>query len=427
LDQLSLPLLFGLLTGCLALSAFFSGTETALMSINRYQLRTLAQQGERRAQLAERLLAQPDRLIGLILLGNNLVNNLAATLVAVIVLKVSSDEWLAVGAGLLTFVMLVFCEVGPKTVGALNPRPLALNSAPIYRVLELALYPLVWIINRVTNGALRVVGVRVDRATQQTALTQDELRTVVAEAGALIPQRHHRMLMSILDLEQVTVDDIMIHRQDVAGIDLDEDWPAIVEQLKSTPYTRMPVYRGELDNIVGLLHMKRVVQELAAGTLDAERLAAIAQAREPYFVPAGTPLSVQLMNFQRHRRRFAFVVDEYGDIQGLVTLEALLEEIVGEFTSDPQAIGHKAIHPEPDGSFRIDAGTTIRAINRALGWQLPTDGATTLNGLILDELGTIPKAGTTLTVGDIELTATEIGETRIEAVRARVLPAPTAS
>ncbi|MFM7396902.1 MAG: HlyC/CorC family transporter, partial [Gammaproteobacteria bacterium] len=324
----ALPPLLGLLLLCLVLSAFFSGTETALMSFNRYQLRTMAKGGHRGAILAERLLARPDRLIGLILLGNNLVNNLAATLVTVIVLRVWGDEWVAVGAGVLTLLMLIFCEVGPKTYGALHPRRLAVTSSYIYIVLQWVLRPAVFVIGWITNGALKLIGLNVDRHTQQTALSREELRTVVAEAGLMIPKSHQQMLMSVLDLERMTVNDIMIPRQDIAGIDLEDDWERILDQLRQTPHTRLPVYRGDLGQMVGLLHMRRIAQELARGTLDRDRLEEIATQREPYYVPDGTSLTMQLSNFQRDRRRFAFVVNEYGDVEGLVTLEDILEEIV---------------------------------------------------------------------------------------------------
>ncbi|MGA0800615.1 MAG: HlyC/CorC family transporter [Steroidobacteraceae bacterium] len=377
----ALPVLIGLLALCLALSAFFSGTETALMSFNRYQLRTMANQGHRGAILTEKLLQRPDRLIGLILLGNNLVNNLAATLVAIIVLRTHGEEWVAVGAGILTLVMLIFCEVGPKTYAALHPRGLATTSAYAYTALQWVLRPAVYAVNWITNGALRLVGLKVDQQTQQNALSREELRTVVAEAGLMIPRSHQQMLIGILDLERITVNDIMIPRQDISGIDLDDDWERILDQLRQTPHTRLPVYRGDMGNMVGLLHMKRVAQELARGSLDRERLGEVAVQREPYYVPEGTPLKTQLQNFQRDRRRLAFVVDEYGEVMGLVTLEDILEEIVGEFTQNAATLSHRDIHRDRSGAYIINGGTTIRTINRTLGWQLPTDGPKTLNAL----------------------------------------------
>ncbi len=417
----SLPLLLGLLALCLLLSAFFSGTETALMSFNRYQLRTMANAGHRGAILAEKLLARPDRLIGLILLGNNLANNLAATLVTVIVLRVWGDEWVAVGAGLLTLVMLIFCEVGPKTYGALHPRPLAVNSAYVYTGLQWVLRPAVYAIGWVTNGALRLVGLKVDRHTQQATLSREELRTVVAEAGVMIPRSHQQMLIGILDLERITVNDIMIPRQDISGIDLEDDWERILEQLRQTPHTRLPVYRSGIEDMVGLLHMKRVAQELARGSLDRERLEEVARQREPYYVPEGTPLTVQLANFQRDRRRVAFVVDEYGDVLGLVTLEDILEEIVGEFTSDPATLSHRDVHRETSGALIVNAGASIRDLNRSLGWTLPTDGPKTLNGLLIERLENIPAAGTMLRIGGLQIEVLQVAENTVRTVRVRVL------
>jgi Mg2+/Co2+ transporter CorB len=421
-NALSNEFLFGLLALCCFMSAFFSGTETALMSINRYQLRTLAKQGNRRAMVAEKLLERPDKLIGLILLGNNLVNNLAATLVAVLVLRLANDEWLAVGAAALTLVMLVFCEVGPKTYGALHPRAAALYSAPIYRVLQWVAYPAVWIVNRITNAALRVVGVKADQQTQQTALTQEELRTVVAEAGVMIPQRHQQMLMGILDLERVTVDDIMIPRSEVSGIDLDDDWGVILETLRDSQHTRLPVYEGELDKLVGVLHMKRIANELARGKLTREMLREIATQRGAMFVPEGTPLNKALVNFQREKRRFAFVVDEYGDIQGLITLEDLLEEIVGEFTSDPSAAAHKDVHEESPGVYVVNGSITVRKLNRALGWKLPIDGPKTLNGLILEQLENIPQPGTALRIERHVFEVLQTADNTIRTVRVTTAP-----
>jgi Mg2+/Co2+ transporter CorB len=232
------------------------------------------------------------------------------------------------------------------------------------------------------------------------------------------------MLMSILDLERVTVNDIMIPRQEIAGIDIDDDWDDIEEQLRQTPHTRLPVYQGDIDNMIGLLHMKRVAQELARGEIDRDKLEEIARSREPYFVPEGTSLTVQLAAFQRNRRRFAFVVDEYGDIQGMVTLEDLLEEIVGEFTSDPATVTHKDIHVESAGSYIINASATVRALNRALGWTLPTDGPKTLNGLLLERLETIPEAGATLRLEHLQFEVLQLADNTIKTVRVKPLPAP---
>jgi Mg2+/Co2+ transporter CorB len=425
-STISLEFLFALLALCLVLSAFFSGTETALMSVNRYRLRTLANSGHRGAILAEELLVRPDKLIGLILLGNNLVNNLAATLVAVIVLRVLDDEWLALGAAVLTLFMLIFCEVGPKTYGALHAGPVSTASAYVYKGLQWSLYPAVWVINRITNGVLRLVGVKVDKQAQQNALTREELRTVVAEAGAMIPRRHQQMLMSILDLERVTVDDIMIPRSEVMGIDLNDDWDRILERIEQTLHTRLPVYEGELENLIGVLHMKRVANALAQGRLTHELIREMAAQREAHFVPEGTPLNTQLLNFQKSRRRFGFVVDEYGDVQGLITLEDLLEEIVGEFSDAPGAARHRSVRQDSDGSFLVSASASVRALNRSMHWTLPTNGPKTLSGLIIEQLEAIPPPGTRLQVDGYTIEVMQIADNTVRTARIRV-PGQTSS
>ncbi len=418
----SLELLFAALAGLLILAAFFAGSETALMSLNRYRLRHRASEGSRGARLTEALLKRPDRLIGLILLLSTLVNVAAPMLVGFIALKMGGEFLVAFGAALLAFVLLIFCEVAPKTYGALHPERLALPAAFIYTPLLFVLYPFVWATNLLANGVLRMFGV--SRQVAANSLSSEELRTVVAEAGAMIPRRHQQMLVSILDLENATVEDIMVPRNEIVGIDIDDDWDRIMEQLRQSQHTRLPVYQGEIDRIIGLLHMKQVVHELARGHLDMDALTAAAQAREPYFVPSGTTLNVQLLNFQRNKRRMAFVVDEYGDIQGLVTIEDILEEIVGEFTTDPATMMHKDVHAEADGSYVASASATIRALNRSMRWNLPTDGPKTLNGLIVEFLETIPEPGTTLKLSDYMLEVLQTGDNAIKTVRIRP-PDPT--
>jgi Mg2+/Co2+ transporter CorB len=417
MEHPSLGLLFAALAGLLILAAFFAGSETALMSLNRYRLRHRASEGSRGARLAEALLKRPDRLIGLILLLSTLVNVATPILVGFIALKLGGEFLVAFGAALLAFVLLIFCEVAPKTFGALHPESLALPASYIYTPLLFLLYPFVWFTNLLANGVLRMFGV--SRQVAANSLSSEELRTVVAEAGAMIPRRHQQMLVSILDLENATVEDIMVPRNEIVGIDIDDDWDRIMEQLRQSQHTRLPVYQGEIDRIIGLLHMKQVVHELARGHLDLDTLQAAAQAREPYFVPSGTTLNTQLLNFQRNKRRMAFVVDEYGDIQGLVTIEDILEEIVGEFTTDPATMMHKDVHAEADGSFVASASATIRALNRSMRWNLPTDGPKTLNGLIVEFLETIPEPGTTLKMADYMLEVLQTGDNAIKTVRIR--------
>ena len=414
----SLELLFGALAGLLILAAFFAGSETALMSLNRYRLRHRASEGHRGARLAEKLLAHPDRL--------DRVDPVAEHRRQCGNTDLGRADHVSFGRRLpgrgrvsiaLTFVMLIFCEVAPKTFGALHPERLALPAAYIYTPLLMLLYPFVWATNLLANGVLRLFGVSPQLASN--SLSSEELRTVVAEAGAMIPHRHQQMLVSILDLENATVEDIMVPRNEIVGIDVDDDWDRMVEQLRQSQHTRLPVYEGEIDRIIGVLHMKQVVHELARGRLDRAALIEAAGAREAYFVPSGTTLNTQLLNFQRNKRRMAFVVDEYGDIQGLVTLEDILEEIVGEFTTDPATMMHKDVHAEADGSFVANASATIRALNRSMRWNLPTDGPKTLNGLIVEFLETIPEPGTTLKLADYMLEVLQTGDNAIKTVRIR--------
>jgi len=424
-QQPSLGVLLGVLAALLVLAAFFAGSETALMSLNRYRLRHRAQAGNRGARLAETLLAHPDRLIGLILLLSTIVNVATPMLVGFIAFRLGGDFLVAVGAIALTLVTLIFCEVAPKTYGALHPERLALPAAYIYTPLLLLFHPFVWATNLLANGVLRLLGASHQQASN--SLSSEELRTVVAEAGAMIPHRHQQMLVSILDLEKATVEDIMVPRTEIVGIDVDDDWDKIVEQLRQSQHTRLPVYEGEIDKIIGVLHMKRVVHELARGRLDRNTLIEAANARDAYFVPSGTTLNSQLLNFQRDKRRMAFVVDEYGDIQGLVTLEDILEEIVGEFTTDPATMMHKDVHADADGSFVVNASTTVRALNRSMRWNLPTDGPKTLNGLIVEFLETIPETGTTLKMADYMLEVLQTGDNAIKTVRIRPPPAVPAT
>jgi Mg2+/Co2+ transporter CorB len=423
LQDIPIPWLAAVLVACIALSAFFSSTETALMSINRYRLRHRARAGSTGARAAERLLETPDRLIGLILLCNNFVNSAAAAIVTVISLQVGGEGFAAISVGAFTVVLIIFGEVAPKTFGALYPERLALAAAIVYEVLLKLLYPVVWALNLVANGVLRLMGVSREKVNA-TSLSQDELRTVLAEAATVIPHGHQRMLMSILDLEKISVEDIMIPRNEIAGIDISDDWDVILEQLRESRHTRIPVYEGSLDNLVGILHMKKVARLLARGEFAHEHLVALARSREPWYVPEGTSLNRQLLNFQRQRRRVAFVVDEYGDVQGLVTLEDLLEEIVGEFASDTSA-AHKDVHKEKGGSYVVNASASVRTLNRKMGWTLPTTGPRTLNGLIIEYLEIIPEPGTSLRIDGYSIDILQTGENAVKTVRLR--PSPPAA
>lgn len=362
------------------------------MTLNRYRLRHLARANHAGARRAQKLLERPDRLIGLILLGNNFVNVLASALTTVIGLRLGGEPGIAIGAGILTLVILIFAEVTPKTLAALNPERVAYPAAFIYGPLMWLFYPLVWSVNVIANNLLRALGIRSDDSSTD-ALSQEELRTVVLEAGAMIPKRHQDMLLNIIDLEKVTVEDIMVPRKEISGIDLENDWDDIVRQITNSQYTRMPVYRDNIDHVIGFIHLRRVLPLLMHNKLDKETLESLI--REPVFIPENTPLNRQLLHFQRERRRIGLVVDEYGDIQGLATLEDILEEVVGEFTTDPSA-SIRDYTPEEDGSFLVDGTVTIRDLNRVLHMDLPTDGPKTLNGMVLEYMEDIPVPGTSL-------------------------------
>jgi Mg2+/Co2+ transporter CorB len=424
---LDLPVstLIGILVLCVALSAFFSSTETALMSINRYRLRHLAREGSTSARAAERLLERPDRLIGMILICNNFVNSAAAALVTVIALSLGGEGTAAISVSIFTVVLIIFGEVAPKTFGALYPEKLALPSALIYQVLLKILYPIVWLTNLIANGVLRLLGVSQEKASR-TSLSSDELRTVLAEASTVIPHRHQRMLMSILDLERISVEDIMVPRNEISGIDVLDEWDDVLLHLQESRHTRIPCFEGNVDHLIGILHMKKVARLLARDELSRERLVALAREREPYYVPEGTSLNTQLLQFQRQRRRVAFVVDEYGDVQGLITLEDLLEEIVGEFTSDTSSL-HKDVHKERGDSYVVSASASVRTLNRKMGWTLPTTGPRTLNGLIIEYLETIPEPGTSLRINDYSLEILQTGDNAVKTVRLRpITPAAVA-
>ncbi len=392
MDDIPIGVLFGALIFLIILSAFFSGSETGLVSLNRYRLRHLVKTKHRGAERANKLLQKPDRLIGLILLGNNFVNILASSIATVIGLRLYGDAGIAIAAGLLTLFILVFSEVTPKTLALLQPERFAFPATFFLSPLLKLLYPLVWLINIVANSIIRLFGVKVGDTSSQE-LSSDELRMVVNEAGAMIPRRHQKMLTNILDLEKVTVDDIMVPRNELVGIDMDDDIDDILNQLTHSQHTRLPVYKGDVNNIVGILHIKNVLDLFKKPDVAKEQLEQ--SVREAYFVPEGTPLHTQLLHFQHEKRRIGLVVDEYGDVMGLVTLEDILEEIVGEFTSDP-ATHIQEIHRQDDGTFLVDGSANIRELNRIMQWELPTDGPKTFSGLITEHMESIPEPGTSL-------------------------------
>lgn len=415
MEYISTTTLLLILLGLIILSGFFSSSETGMMSLNRYRLKHLAKNNHRGAILTQKLLSRPDRLIGLILIGNNFVNILAASIATVISVRLWGDLGIAIATGGLTIIILVFAEVTPKTLAALHPEKIAFPAAYILTPLYKICFPLVLSVNALTNGLLRIVGIRVKDLGDEH-LNSDELKIIVNEAGKLIPKRHQNMLLSVLDLEKVTVEDIMIPRNEITGINLEQPVSDIINQMKNAVHTRLPVYRDEIDNVVGFLHARQIIKMLAfdEGELTIEAITdAMAKV---YFIPEGTPLNTQLLNFQRKKLRIGLVVDEYGDILGLVTLEDILEEIVGEFTTD-FADSSKDIQKENDGSIIIDGSATIRDINRSLEWQLPTDGPKTLNGLILEYIESIPQAGTGMRLAGYPMEILQVKSNMVKSVR----------
>ena len=393
LDDIPLASLLAVLVFLIILSGFFSGSETALMALNRYRLKNLADQGHQGALLAKRLLSRPDQLIGVILLGNNSVNILASSLATIIGYRLFQEIGIAMAAGLLTVVILIFAEVAPKTMAAIYPEKIAFPAAYVLTPLLAVFSSVVFIITLFANGLLYKVLRIKPRQHDPHTLSQEELRTVVQGAGSLVPDIHRKMLLSILDLGKATVEDIMIPKSEVVGIDLKNDWGDVVNQIIHAPHTRLPVYRETIDDIVGLAHIKYLLKPIENNTLSEAVLCQ--QLRKPYFIPEKTLISKQLLNFRKEKRRTALVVDEYGDIQGLVTLEDVLEEIVGQFATGPEAI-HQDVFPQADGSYLINATITVRELKRILTWDLPVDGPKTLNGVIVEYMQDIPQPGTSM-------------------------------
>ncbi len=412
MNDIPISALFSVLGVLVLMSGFFSGSETALVSLNRYRLRHLVNSGHKGAKVASKLLLRPDRLFGLILIFNNFVNILASAIATVIGLKLFGEAGIAIATGILTFVILIFAEVTPKTYAAQHPEQLAFPAAYILKFLMLIFYPLVYFINMITNGLLTLFGVH--RSADNDSLSPEELRTIVNETGSLIPAKHQKMLINILDLEAVKVEDIMISRNEIVGLDMSEEWEEILEQLTHSLHTRLPVYENDIDHIFGVVHLKKALSIITKpGSSKDDLKKIIAQC---YFIPEATPLNKQLLNFQQNKRRTALVVDEYGDIQGMVTLEDILEEIVGEFTTDPADTLMKEVHPQDDGTILVDGSANIRELNRIMDWALPTSNAKTINGLLLEYLESIPEPGTSVLIGNYPIEIKQIAGNTVKTV-----------
>ncbi|TYB25876.1 HlyC/CorC family transporter [Aggregatibacter actinomycetemcomitans] len=418
MDSIPLSTLFIILIVCLVLSAYFSGSETGLLSLNKYRLRFLSEQGNKGAKKAEKLLAKPDNLLSFILIFNNLVNVSASAIATVIGMRLYGDAGVAIATGLLTFVMLIFSEIFPKTVAAMHPEKVGLTTSHLLIPLIKIFSPLAWVMNLFTKTLMRLVGLK--PALKKQVISREELRSIVSEAGEATPdEQHPQMLLSILDMDTVTVDDIMVPRNEIGSIDIDDDWKAIMRQLNHAAHNRVVLYKGSMDeNVLGILRVREAFRLLLEKNgFTKETL--IRAADKVYFIPEGTPLKAQLANFRQRKERIGLVVDEYGDIKGLVTLEDILEEIVGEFTTSNAPTIDEEVTQQSDGSIIIDGSANLRDLNKMFHWNLDTDEARTFNGLILEHLEEIPHEGTVCELNGLQVTVLEVSENMIK--RARVI------
>jgi len=418
LDNISTETLFIILGFLILFSAYFSSSETGMMSLNRYRLRHLEKQKHKGAKRVSKLLAKPDKLIGLILIGNNLVNIFASLVTGIIAERVYPGDAGIFYAGIvLTLVILIFAEVTPKTLAALYPEKIAFPSSIVLNILLKILYPFVIAVNWLTNGILKVIGISSEQREQHT-LSSEELKTVVNESGGLLAKRDQNMLVSILDLEKVTVEDIMIPRSEIQGIDINDDWKIIQKQLTQANHTRVLLYRDSIDDVVGYIHMRDALKLLSKNQFTKATL--VRAVRELYFIPEGTPLNVQLLKFQHAKERLGLVVDEYGDIQGLVTLEDILEEIVGDFTTTMTPAPSEEVTLQPDGTYLVDGSANIRDINKEMSWHFASDGPKTLSGLIVEHLEDIPEANLSVRISGYPVEIIDVSENMIKTVR--ILP-----
>jgi len=416
LNDAPLGLLFSVLAALILFSAFFSSSETGMMSLNRYRLKHLQKNKHKGAIRAGKLLERPDRLIGLILIGNNLVNILASAIATVIAIRLWGDAGILIATVTLTLVVLIFAEITPKTIAALHPEGVAFPASLLLTPLLKVLYPVVWLVSKITNGLLKLMGVDPENAGSDH-LSKEELRTLVAEGGAMIPAKRRSMMLNLLALEEVSVNDIIVPRSEVYGIDLDDTDDEILRCIQTSSHTRLPVWRDDINNVAGVLHLRNISKVIDRQGLD--RAALEREMEAPYFIPESTPLSTQLLNFQKHKHRLALVVDEYGEVMGLVAMEDILEEIVGDFTSNLSDTTDN-IFPQRDGSHIIAGTANIREINKALHWDLPTSGPKTLSGLILENLESFPDANAGLVVGRYRMEILELEGNVVRSVRVRL-------
>lgn len=401
----------------LIVSAFFSIAETSMMALNRYRLKHLVKSNHRGAKLASQLLARTDRLLGVVLLGNNLVNAASAALVTYLTFRLFGESELSLTAAtvVVTFAILVFSEITPKVIGATYPERIAFPAAYVLTPLLKLAYPVVWFLNLFVGGLLRLLRLKPTHESHAPKLTLEELRTLVLEGGNFLPQKHQNMLLNLFDLESITVDDIMVPRHQIEAIDIDTPVEELRRQIATSHHTRIPVYEDQLENVIGVLHVRKFLNLGEAEEITAERLRRVL--KEPYFVPLGTPLLTQLQQFQEKHERLALVVDEYGELMGMVTLEDIVEEIIGEFTTQSPLATTGSFFRQPDGSILLEGGTLLRELNRKLGTHFPLDGPKTLNGLILEHFEDIPEPGTSMKLAGHPLEIVQIQDRVVKSVR----------
>ncbi|QTL35352.1 HlyC/CorC family transporter [Pseudoalteromonas viridis] len=414
MDDISTSALFIILGVLVLLSGYFSSSETGIMSINRYRLRHLVKEKHKSAQRVDELLKRPDRLIGLILIGNNLVNIAASAVATVLGMRLLGDAGIVVATFALTLVILIFAEVTPKTLAALYPEKIAFPSSVILKLLLKILFPVVVTVNWITNGMLKLIGVSPEQI-EEHSLSKEELKTVLNESGAMLPTNHQDMMTSILDLDHVTVEDIMIPRNEINAIDINDDWKDISKQLTNAQHTRVLLYRDQIDDAVGFIHSRDALRLLTKEQFDKPSL--LRAVREIYYIPESTSLNTQLLKFQQNKERIGLVVDEYGDIQGLVTLEDILEEVVGDFTTTKTPAPSDEVDVQNDGSVMVDGGANVRDLNKEMRWHLPTEGPKTLSGLIVEHLEDIPQTQLGLKIAGYPMEVVEIKENMIKVVK----------
>lgn len=396
-----------------ALSAFFSGAEIGMMSINRYKLRHLVKHGHQTAKRVQAMIARPERLLTVLLIGNTVANIVASTIATLIGQRLYGDAGVAIATVVLSFIILVFAELLPKTIAATMPERVAFFSALPLKTIQLLLLPLVYLVSSMAKGMVRLLGLK-NAHIERDALTSDELRTVMLEAQGMLHSSHHSMLMALLDLEQATVEDIMIPKSEINGIDLEKPWHEILDELTGVEHTRLVLYKGSIEHVLGMIHIRTILHLHFENNLSVERI--LSEVEPPYFIPESTSLHQQLHQFQKLKKRNGFVVDEYGNLIGLVTMADILEEVIGEFTTDAADFSLDIV-PQEDGSYIIDASITLRELKRHLALNFPDLGPRTLSGLIIEYLGYIPPSDSCLILGDVKMEILQVRENIIRSVR----------